>query len=122
MFPPALTAQALLLELRRLHQLNERSMSVTKRINALKARKNLGQLLEEVYYKGDQYVIERAGRPMAAVVPVWQLEDRQKRRERFFTMIEEVQKRNKRVKPEVIEREVREAIRAVRAKARRRKA
>lgn len=97
-------------------------MSVTKRINALKARKNLGQLLEEVYYKGDQYVIERAGRPMAAVVPVWQLEDRQKRRERFFTMIEEVQKRNKRVKPEVIEREVREAIRAVRAKARRRKA
>ncbi len=95
---------------------------MTKRINALKARKNLGQLLEEVYYKGDQYVIERAGRPMAAVVPVWQLEDRQKRRERFFTMIEEVQKRNKRVKPEVIEREVREAIRAVRAKARRRKA
>ena len=95
---------------------------MTKTINALKARKNLGQMLEEVYYKGDQYVIERAGRPMAAVVPVWQLEERQKRRERLFAMIDEVQKRNRSVKPEVIEREVREAVRAVRAKARRRKA
>jgi len=35
-------------------------------------------MLEEVYYKGDQFVIERAGRPMAAVVPVWQLEEWQK--------------------------------------------
>jgi hypothetical protein len=38
-----------------------RPMDVVKKVNALKARKNLGQLLEEVYYKGDQYVIERAG-------------------------------------------------------------
>lgn len=95
---------------------------MTKTVNALKARKNLGQLLEEVYYKGDQYVIERAGRPMAAVVPVWQLEERQKRRERLFAMIEAAQKRNRGVKAEIIEREVQEAIRAVRAKARRRKA
>lgn len=94
---------------------------MTKRVNALKARKNLGQLLEEVYYKGDQDVIERAGRPMAAVVPVWQLEEWQKRRERFFGMVEEVRQRNKKVKPQVVEREVQEAVRAVRAKARRRR-
>ena len=56
---------------------------MVKKINALKARKNLGQLLEEVYYKDNQYVIERAGRPMAAVVPVWQLEGWRKRRERL---------------------------------------
>lgn len=37
-------------------------------------------------------------------------------------MIEEVWQRNKKVKPEVIEREVGEAVRAVRAKASRRKA
>ncbi len=97
-------------------------MDVTKKVNALKARKNLGQLLEEVYYKGDQYVIERAGRPMAAVVPIWQLEEWQKRRERFFGMVEELWQKNKKVKPEVIEREVQEAVRTVRAKANRRKA
>ena len=95
---------------------------MTKRVNALKARRNLGQLLEEVYYKGDQYVIERAGRPMAAVVPVWQLEVWQKRRQRFFGMVGELWQKNKKVKPDVIEREVEDASRAVRAKATRRKA
>ncbi len=85
---------------------------MVKKINALKARKNLGQLLEEVYYKDNQYVIKRAGRPMAAVVPVWQLEGWRKRRERLFAMVEEVWKKNKKEKPEVIEREVQEAVRA----------
>lgn len=94
---------------------------MVKRVNALNARKRLGQLLEEVYYKGDQYVIERAGRAMAAVVPVWQLEERQKRRERLFGMVEEARRRNKGVKPEVIEREVARAVQAVRARATRRK-
>jgi prevent-host-death family protein len=49
-----------------------------KTINALKARQNLGQMLEEVYYKGDQFIIERAGKPMAAVVPLSLLEELQK--------------------------------------------
>ncbi len=95
---------------------------MVKKVTALNARKKLGQLLEEVYYRGDQYVIERGGRPMAAVVPVWQLEERQKRRERLFGKVEEAWQRNKRVKPEVIEREVKKAIEAVRARPRRRKA
>jgi len=94
---------------------------VTKTVNALKARKNLGQLLEEVYYKGNQYVIERAGRPMAAVVPLWQLEEWQKRRDHFFKAVEGLWRRNKTVKAEVIEDEIEKAVRAVRAKAARRK-
>lgn len=51
-------------------------MKGVKTISAIKARKNLGQLLEEVYYQGAQYIIERAGRPMAVVVPLQQLEER----------------------------------------------
>jgi prevent-host-death family protein len=43
---------------------------MVKKVTALKARKNLGQLLEEVYHRGDQYIIERAGKPMAAIVPL----------------------------------------------------
>jgi len=49
-----------------------------KKINAMKARQNFGQMLEEVYYRGEQFVIERAGRPMAAVIPLSQLEALQK--------------------------------------------
>jgi prevent-host-death family protein len=97
------------------------SQDVIKKVNALKARQNLGQLLEEVYYKGDQYIIERAGKPMAAVVPLWQLEEWQKRRQRFFGTVEELWDKNKRVKPEVMEQEVAEAVQAVRTKPARRK-
>ncbi len=90
---------------------------MVKKINALKARQNLGQLLEEVYYKGDQFIVERAGRPMAAVVPVWQVEEQSKRRERFFATVDEIRQSNRGIKPAVIEQEVGEAVKTVRAKA-----
>lgn len=93
---------------------------MVRTVNALKARKNLGQLLEEVYYKGDQYVIERAGRAMAAVVPVWQLKEWQDRRARFFGMVDELRSKGKKRKPSTVERDVADAVRAVRARPRRR--
>lgn len=39
-----------------------------KKVSAMKARQNLGQLLNEVSIRGDTYVIERAGKPLAALV------------------------------------------------------
>lgn len=39
-----------------------------KKTSAFAARKNLGQLLEEAYYRGDNIIIERAGKPMAVIV------------------------------------------------------
>jgi len=39
-----------------------------KKISAMKARQNLGQLLNEVSIRGDAYIIERAGKPLAALV------------------------------------------------------
>ena len=52
--------------------------SPAKTINAGKARVNFGQMLDEVFYKGDHFIIERDGRPMAAVIPLAQLEALQK--------------------------------------------
>ena len=92
-----------------------------KKVNSLKARQNFGQLVEEVYYKGDQFIIERAGKPMAAVVPLWQLEDRSQRRERLSANVRSVWQSNAKVQPSVIEREVEEAVRAVRTRAGRKK-
>jgi len=90
------------------------STDMTKKVNALKARKTLGQLLEEVYYRGDQYIIERAGKPMAAFVPVWQLEEWQKRRERFFETVKALHTQNQDISAEVIERDIQEALQAAR--------
>lgn len=39
-----------------------------KKISAMKARQTLGQLLNEVSIRGDAYIIERAGKPLAALV------------------------------------------------------
>ena len=89
---------------------------MVKRVNALKARQNLGQVLEKVYYKGDRYVIERAGKPMAAVVPIKVLEDYEENKEQLFSLIKKAQRRNKQVKADTIEREVAEAVKSVRAK------
>ena len=93
-------------------QVNE----MVKKITAVKARKNLGQLLEEVYYRGDYYIIERAGKPMAAVVPVWYLEEWLKRRERFFDMVDEVRQGQVGISPEAVEQDIQDAITAIRTR------
>lgn len=93
-----------------------------KTLTAIKARQNLGEVLEEVYYNGDQYIIERAGKPMAAVVPLWQLQTREKHKGRLFGMLDKIWKSAPQAKPAIVEREVAAAIRAVRAKPPRKRA
>ena len=90
-------------------------------VTVITMRKNLGQLLEQVD-KGDQYVIEQDGRPMAAVVPVWQLKEWRARRDRFFAKIDAVRRKNPRTASRVIARDVAEAIAKTRGSSRRRPA
>jgi prevent-host-death family protein len=53
----------------------DQSGESVKTVTAMKARQNFGQMLEEVYYRGEQFVIERAGRPMAALIPLSKLDE-----------------------------------------------
>ncbi len=46
-------------------------------ITAMYARKNFGRLLDKASLLDESYVIERAGRPMAALVSVNRLDDLQ---------------------------------------------
>jgi prevent-host-death family protein len=87
---------------------------MTKTVSAVRARGNLGQILEEVYYRGDQFIIERAGKAMAAVVPVEQFEQWRKEREAFFALANEIREGNRGVPSEVIERDIAAAVRAAR--------
>jgi prevent-host-death family protein len=82
----------------------------------MRARGNLGQILEEVYYRGDQYIIERSGKAMAAVVPVEQFEQWRKEREAFFEVVDEIRERNRKVAPEQVEQDVVTASRAARGR------
>jgi prevent-host-death family protein len=47
---------------------------MTHTITAIKARQNLGELLSRVSIKHDEFIIERGGKPMAAVISVEKLE------------------------------------------------
>jgi len=45
---------------------------MTKRIPAMAARKNFGEILESVFYRGDEVIVERAGKPMGVLIPMAQ--------------------------------------------------
>ncbi|MEN8189466.1 MAG: type II toxin-antitoxin system Phd/YefM family antitoxin [Thermodesulfobacteriota bacterium] len=45
-----------------------------KTITAMYARKNFGQILDKAALLDESYVIERSGRPMAALVPLTTLD------------------------------------------------
>ena len=55
--------------------MDDASLPRAKKINAMKARQAFGQILEEVFYRGEQFIIERAGKPMAALIPLSLLEE-----------------------------------------------
>jgi len=91
-----------------------RPMQVKRKVSAVEARKRLGEILEGVYYRGDEVVIERAGKPMAVVIPAGRYETMERSRERLFELIEKNWERNKDVPYEEVRREVEQAIRETR--------
>jgi prevent-host-death family protein len=90
-------------------------ISMGKRtMSAVEARQKLGEILEGVFYRGDEVVIERAGKPMGVVVPLRLYQSILDNRSRVRELIHQAQERNKDVPPEVLEREAIEAVREVR--------
>jgi prevent-host-death family protein len=87
---------------------------VKRHVNALEARRHLGELIESVYHRGDEVVIERAGKPMAVVIPASRYEAMERNRERLWELIEEIHAHNAGADPDEIQREVDEAVREVR--------
>lgn len=88
-------------------------------VSAGEARQRLGELLEGVS-RGDEVVIERAGKPMGVVVSMARYEALERRRARFFELIDQAQQHNRDVPPEELAREVELAIAEVRKAAKHR--
>jgi len=63
---------------------------VLKKISAMKARQNLGQLLNEVSIRGDAYIIERAGKPLAALVDMERFQQLQEDRSAALEALRQV--------------------------------
>ena len=50
--------------------MEDASRSWAKKINAMRVRQSLGEILNEVFYRGGTFIVERDGKPLAALVPL----------------------------------------------------
>jgi len=80
-----------------------------KRISAGKARQNLGQLLNAVSLRGDDFIIERDGKPLAAVIPLELYQLAYASKERFFKSVDALRERVRDVDPAALQTEIDEA-------------
>jgi len=87
---------------------------MVKKVAAMKVRDNLGQLLDEVYYRGDEVVIERAGRAMAVLVPVGRYEQYHRERQERFRILDRVKAKARKVPTKVLDAAIAEAVKAAR--------
>jgi len=62
-----------------------------KVLGLTKAREIFGELVEQVQYQGDTFLISRNGKPAAAIVPVEVYESWKRERMIFFDMIRQSQ-------------------------------
>lgn len=71
-------------------------------VNALKARSQLGTMLDKVSQEGEHYVIERLNKPLVAVVPIDEYEevfsqrkahDQEKQKEEFLALLHQFRKK-----------------------------
>ena len=87
-------------------------MSITQ------VRDALGDLVDEVQYQNNKYIILRHGKPAVAVVPLHVYETWKSNRERLFGLIEQMQESSGEGDPDEIMALVLEAQQAVRAETR----
>ncbi len=78
------------------------------------ARRRLIELLEGVHDHGDEVTIERAGKPLAVVIPASRYAAMERNRQRFFDMIDAVHDRNRDLPEGVFQAEVDDALSNVR--------
>ena len=87
-----------------------------KRVSALKARQNLGQVMNEVALRGDDYIVERAGKPLVAIVSMEKYAMLENQRKAAFGALEKIWKKMEGTDPKKVEQLINEAVQAARNK------
>ena len=87
---------------------------MTKRISAREARNKFADLMGSVHYGGEEVIVERSGRPVAAVIPVDMYERLVVERRARFEVLDEIRSRLPDVFSEEVEKDVVLALKKVR--------
>ncbi len=83
-------------------------------VSAMKARKNLGEILEEVFYKQDSFIIKRGKKAMAVVLPLGEYEAYRMQRDEDFRVFDEIREQSEAYGAGEVEEDVRSAVEVVR--------
>jgi PHD/YefM family antitoxin component YafN of YafNO toxin-antitoxin module len=68
-------------------------------VSAMEFRRNLGEILEGVFYRGDEVKIERNGKLMGVIVSPERYEQTERSRHELLEMVREVWERNEAMDP-----------------------
>jgi len=90
---------------------------MVKKITAVKARQNLGQIMNEVSLLGYDYMIERAGKPLAVIISIDKYQSVQSKREEATRRLNQIWGKMSDADPDTLEQLVDEAVRKSRKKA-----
>ncbi len=85
-------------------------MDVLKKVSAMKARQNLGQLLNEVSIRGDSYIIERAGKPLAALVDMERFQQLQEDRDSALQAVRNIWQKMQAADAQEVQEAIKEAV------------
>ena len=89
-------------------------MKMLKKISAMKVRQSLGQVMNEVALRGDDYIVERAGKPLVAIIPMEKYERLQKDREAALQALDGIWQEMGGTDSKEVESLVNEAVRKTR--------
>lgn len=85
-----------------------------KQVGVTEIRKQFATILNDVEYRGDNYVILRRGEPVAALVPMRVYRQWQQERQELFDLLRQAQERNRDADPDQVLEDALQAQRAVR--------
>jgi prevent-host-death family protein len=85
-------------------------MKMLKKISAMKFRQNLGQVMNEVSLRGDDYVVERAGKPLVAIIPIEKYRKLQEYLNEFWEEVKSFQQSVGDVDPKELDAAIEEAV------------
>jgi hypothetical protein len=93
-------------------------LDLVKRVKVDDASPEVKNFIKQLDVEKGEYVLEMAGKPVAAVISPWLMEKYAKGREEILSLLRQSWERNRGVEEAAVEREVAEVIQEVRREKR----
>ena len=84
------------------------------RVSAREARNRFADIMGSIRYGGEEVIVERSGRPMAALIPVESYERLVAERRTRFEVLDEIRSQLPDVAPEKVQEDIAQAINELR--------